>query len=459
MKKIVLLSFIFFYISTNAQVFDVETITQSGLNDRRINVVILSDGYQSNQLDQFITDATNFSNALFTETPYKEYKNYFNIHAIKVPSIESGANHPGTATNVTEPAHPVKSVDNYFGSTFDAFGNHRLLVSNNATVFNVLANNFPTYDIVLVLVNSPYYGGSGGEIAVASLHSSANQIAIHELGHSFVSLLDEYYPGDDNAREGINMTQETNPTNIVWTNWINKNGVGIYSYGDTGKAATWYRPHQNCKMQFLAAGLCPVCIEGTVEKIHSITTPIDSYSPENTGTIDLSEPVNFKVNTTAPLPNTLNISWTLNGTEINTEDFSISISKDDLTSGDNKLLATIEDKSPLLKVNNHETIHFSTTLWNINSKTLSIDDVSTNSFKIKLSPNPTTDILYFDVTSKSENYTVLINDISGKQLLSKRINYLNKQPQIQLNTLSSGIYLINFKFENGLNIYKKIIKK
>ena len=460
MKKTLLLCFISLCLTSNAQVFNIETITQSGSNDSRINIVILSDGYQSNELDQFVTDATNFSNALFAETPYKEYKNYFNVHAIKVPSNESGANHPGTATDVNEPAHPTLVVDNYFGSTFDAFDYHRLLVSNNATVFNVLANNFPTYDIVLVLVNSPYYGGSGGSgIAVASLDSSSNQIAIHELGHSFVDLIDEYYPGDDFTREGINMTQETDPSDVKWTNWINQNGVGIYPYGVSGKAANWYKPHQNCIMQYLNSSFCSVCTEATIEQIHSMTTPINNYSPENTGTINLSEPINFEVNTIAILPNTLDILWTLNGTEINNEDFSVSVSMDDLTTGNNKLLAIIEDKTTLVKTDDHETIHFSTILWNINSTTLSIDEVSTSRFEIKVSPNPTQDILNINVTGKNESYVVTVNDISGKQLIVKNINYLNKNPQIKLAQLPTGIYLVNFKFENGLNISKKIIKK
>ncbi|QVY67080.1 M64 family metallopeptidase [Polaribacter sp. Q13] len=459
MKKIVLLTLLFLSTFVNAQTFDIETIFQSGPNDSRINVVILSDGYQSNELGQFVTDATNFSNALFAETPYKEYKNYFNVHAIKVPSNESGANHPGTGTNVSEPAHPIKSVDNYFGSTFDAFGNHRLLVSNNATVFNVLANNFPSYDIVLVLVNSPYYGGSGGEIAVASLDVNSNQIAIHELGHSFVKLLDEYYATDDYLLEGINTTQETDPTKIKWTNWINKNGVGIYPYGETGTAASWYRPHQNCKMRRLNQPLCSVCTEATIEQIHSMTSPIDTYSPQNTGPIDLSTPIDFTINTINPLPNTLAISWTLNGTVVNSEDYTVSISKEDLVSGNNQLLATIEDKSALLKVDNHETIHFATTLWNINSSTLSIDDISTNSFDIKLFPNPTQDILYFDITNNNENYNVFISAISGKQLIQKKINNISGNQNIRIGALPSGVYFINFTFENGLKISKKIIKE
>ena len=119
MKKI---TFLLAFILSNvvaAQTFEVQSIYNSGPDDKRINLVILSDGYQASELGAFITDANSFTNALFAESPYLEYKNYFNVYAIKVPSNQSGASHPGTATDVTEPVIPVAVVDNYFGSTFD----------------------------------------------------------------------------------------------------------------------------------------------------------------------------------------------------------------------------------------------------------------------------------------------------------------------------------------------------
>ena len=151
------------FLSSHAQVFDVDTIQYSGNIHQRINLVILSDGYQEHELDKFIEDAKDFSDTFFSGTPYKEYRSFFNVFAIRVPSNESGANHPGTATDVTEPAHPIKEVDNYFGSTFDYYNIHRLLYPENTiAITNVLASNFPSYDQVVVLVNTPYYGGSGG---------------------------------------------------------------------------------------------------------------------------------------------------------------------------------------------------------------------------------------------------------------------------------------------------------
>jgi hypothetical protein len=460
MKKTVTFLLLLIYQISFSQAFDVETIFRSGSNESRINFVILSDGYQAAELNKFIRDATNFSDTLFNQSPFKEYKNYFNIQAIKVPSEESGATHPGNATDVKEPFHPVSTVNNYFESAFDSYGIHRLLVSNNSRVTTVLANNFPNYDIVLILVNTPYYGGSGGSFAVSSLHSSATEIVIHELGHSFTKLADEYYAGDQYSSEHINMTQETNPKDVKWKNWIDTNKIAIYKHCCGGKSENWYRPHQNCKMRYLGQPFCSVCIEATIEKIHSLTSAVDSFSPSNTGVVSFSDPMTFLVDLIEIIPNTLGIQWKLNGSVIHENVNSVVISSDDLSVGTNKLQATIKDISSFLKVENHETIHFETILWSINKTNLSIDEISENSFNIELFPNPTQEILYFNLTNKlEENYAVSINDISGKQMIYKNISYLDPKPQISLSELPAGIYVVHFSMENGLTVSSKIIKK
>ena len=74
-----------------SQVFDVDTIQFNGNTDTLINIVFLGDGYTQNQLEKFVDDASNGSEALFNELPYSNYQNYFNVFLIKVPSNESGA--------------------------------------------------------------------------------------------------------------------------------------------------------------------------------------------------------------------------------------------------------------------------------------------------------------------------------------------------------------------------------
>ena len=227
MKHLLLTILLIGFQHASAQVFNKETIKNSGNNDKRINLVILSEGYQTSELAQFKTDAVNFMDGMFNQSPFKEYANYFNVHILKVPSNESGADHPGTATNVTEPYNNLstKFVDTYFNATYDCFRTHWLRYyeidgysANNteAKINNVLASNFPTFDQALILVNSTEYGGSGGKFPMAYKGTWGTNVIMHELGHSLFNLKDEYYPGDILAAEAINMTQETNASLIRW---------------------------------------------------------------------------------------------------------------------------------------------------------------------------------------------------------------------------------------------------
>ncbi len=469
-RYLTLLIYLIFSLFSNAQVFDVETIKYEGDDDKRINLVILGDGYQASELNQFVIDATSFTNELFSQSPFLEYRDYFNVYAIKVPSNESGADHPATATDVTEPFTPITTADTYFNSTFDGFGFHRLLFygidwpSSNAArlkILSVLADNFPAYDSALILVNSTVYGGSGGEFPISSMATSANEIAIHELGHSLFNLLDEYYPGDGRLREDINATQESNPSLIKWKNWLNDDGVGIYTYGTSGEAATWNRPHQNCKMRYLGSPFCSVCKEGMVEKIHDLVSPVDSFSPNNNTPVENPTfPLDFELTLIKPNPNTLESVWTLNGATIGNNVDLVSLLATDLIDGNNTLTSVVTDNSSMLRVDNHETVHVNTVTWSINYSALSIDDIiaESNNYSISLYPNPTNSLLNFKFESNTDaDIKMNIISLDGKQLLSFIISSYESK-EIDISNFSSGIYVANFYANNALLTSRKIVK-
>jgi len=120
--------------------------------DYPINLVFLGDGFLESELQDFRDVAEEYATLLFTVDPFRKFGSFFNAFSISVPSNVSGA-----ATD------PNSLIDNYFGSTFGYAGIERLLVpTNNTAITNVLANYFPKYDQVFMLVNSATYGGSGG---------------------------------------------------------------------------------------------------------------------------------------------------------------------------------------------------------------------------------------------------------------------------------------------------------
>ncbi|MDD7886407.1 M64 family metallopeptidase [Flavivirga sp. 57AJ16] len=438
--------------------------------DKRINLVILSEGYQASELTKFKTDAESLVNDMFSQSPFAEYSDYFNVHIIKVPSNESGADHPGTATDVTEPKTPVETKDTYFNATFDAFNYHRYLFYGidytdaapaEAKIRSVLADNFPTYDQALILVNTNIYGGIGGEFPMASI--SSNEIAIHELGHSLFNLKDEYFLSDAvYYSEAINMTQETDPNLVKWKNWINENGISIYPYGATGVSATWYKPQDGdkCKMEKLDQPFCSVCKEGIIEKIHSLVSPIESYTPVSNTVSNPSFPIDFHLNLIKPIPNSLESSWTLNAVNFATNVDDVNILETDLNTGINNLTVVVTDNTTLLKVDNHETIHVYMVTWTIDNSSLGVKAIESdiNNLKLIMYPNPANTIANFKIESERDaRLKVDIISLDGKRVKTVPIsNYITQQ--VDISNLSEGIYIVNFYANKVLVASKKLVK-
>jgi hypothetical protein len=461
--------------STWSQVFNQETIKSSGDNDKRLNLVILSEGYQASELENFKADAVSYTNSMFTESPFMEYSNYFNVHIIYVPSNESGADHPGESTEPEEtpdePLSPITNVDTYFNATYDSYGAHRRLFyeidgyyanQTEVKINSVLADNFPTYDQALILVNSDEYGASGGEFPMSYNGYWGPKTVIHELGHSMFDLKDEYYPGDIFTEEAINMTKESDETLVKWKNWVGTDNVGVYQYTcTTGNCDEWYKPHENCIMEYINKSFCPVCTEGIIEKIHDLLPPINSFTPDNTSTINTATfPLDFELNLIKPNPNTLESEWILNSNTFATNQDLVSVNESDFQIGENTLTAVIVDNSPLLKVDNHETLHVSAVTWTIQYSTLGIETIesSSDNFEISMFPNPVSNIVNLAFESETiANLKVDIISMQGKILLSTSINNFKTTP-LDISSFSTGIYLTNFYSNNVLIASKRIVK-
>lgn len=372
----IFLSFAFSNVS--AQVFPTFYLQQKGSPDTLINIVVMGDGYTSGEQSKFETDAISFRDYFFSKTPYKQYSDYFNVIGIKVVSAESGATHPQTSSDGECKSQPISSASTYFGVNFDYGGIHRLAVpTKTSDVVNVLAANFPKYDIVVILSNTTYYGGSGGTFATSTLHSTANLISLHEIGHSFGLLADEYWAGDIYAREQPNMTANSNVATVKWKNWLNAGDnspynttVGVYPYGASDNSANWYKPANYCMMQYLADYLpfCPVCVQNIIERIHSYSNPILKYTPTVLDINSTDAKINFKLTELLkPVPNTLLINWQLDGNPLGDYNAdSVVITQSELADGPHQLRVTVEDTTSLLRVDNHKTVHSNNVVWNIN---------------------------------------------------------------------------------------------
>lgn len=264
------------------QEFPIDTIRYSGPS--AINMVLVGDGFTSNQYDQFKTYAQDCVDYMFRMTPYNNYKEWFNVYFIKVDSRESGTSHPGYPSGTCPEGSPlpISHYDTYFGVELDAFGIHRLPCVTNNKIYELLNALVPGYDIAGVLANTKEYGGSGGDILVTTVNEQSNEIFMHELGHTFGKVLDEYYAGDGYLRESPNTskyyTQETSP----WGVWWGQSGVGAFKIGGSALGNTYYKPvNGTCKMEYLGKAFCPVCREQLIKQIHNHVNMIASYEPNS----------------------------------------------------------------------------------------------------------------------------------------------------------------------------------
>lgn len=248
------------------QILPLEVIHYSGSPSEVTNMVILGDGYTLDDQGKFVNDAKKAITEMLSQPPWSDYRESINVYAIKVVSNVAGASRD-----------PDNLIDNYFGSSYWSFDIERLLVAwRSGRVSSVLMSNTPFYDIGVIVVNDDKYGGSGGAFAVFSTNQASAEIMIHELGHSFVNLADEYWAGDQYAREMANMTRNTDSEKIKWREFLNRNGVGIYPHEES---PTWHRPHQNCKMRFLGRPFCDVCSHELEGQLQLLSTPPDPDRP------------------------------------------------------------------------------------------------------------------------------------------------------------------------------------
>lgn len=161
------------------------TIQKTGEPETRVDFLILGDGYTANEAKKFERDARRLTETLFATSPFKENRKSFNVWAISPPAAESGVSRPSTGIYRDSP----------IGATYDAFGSERyVLTFDNRSLRR--AAQFAPYEFIEVLVNNRTYGGGGIfnlYSTVAADNAFANYVFVHEFGHHFAALADEYY--------------------------------------------------------------------------------------------------------------------------------------------------------------------------------------------------------------------------------------------------------------------------
>ena len=239
---------------------------------KAVDIVILPEGYTQAEMGKFIKDCDFFVKSMFSYAPYDRYRESFNIRGVMAPSAESGCTMPGD--------HIYKNTVMHF--SFWTFDSERYCMSTDNRDIRNLAGQVP-YDQIYILVNTEKYGGGGiynFYCSSASSNGFSSDVIIHEFGHGFAGLADEYYndeTGYDHMYNLILEPWEPNITTLVdfsnkWGDMLNKKTpvptprepkfeqtIGVFEGGGY-EPKGMYSPHMDCLMKtFKGHDFCPVC--------------------------------------------------------------------------------------------------------------------------------------------------------------------------------------------------------
>lgn len=259
-------------------------LLKSGDEAEKIDIAILAEGYTPEEMDLFYADADSTVASLFYYEPFKSNRDKFNIVAVASPSHDSGVSIPRNKD----------WKQTAFGSHFDSFYSDRYLTIDRVKSIHDALAGIP-YEHIIILANTDTYGGGGiynSYLLAMAHHRLTRPVVVHEFGHSFGGLTDEYFYENDMMSDyyPTNIEPwEQNVTTLVdfdskWKDMMKKKTpvptakedaekypVGVYEGGGYSAKGV-YRPAYDCRMRTNECPeFCPVCRR-------AITRVIDFYT-------------------------------------------------------------------------------------------------------------------------------------------------------------------------------------
>lgn len=258
-------------------------LLRSGSAQDKIDVAIVAEGYTAQQADLFYADAQKAVNAILSHEPFKHMADRFNFIAVAAASADSDVSVPkeGLWRNTALSSH------------FSTFYSDRYLTTLHQRDLHNLLARIP-YEHIIILANTDTYGGGGiynAYTLTTAHHTKFEPVVVHEFGHSFAGLADEYYYDDqyENYYSSDREPWEQNLTTLKdfgakWQDLLPRgtqiptppnerkvNRIGVYEGGGYMSKGV-YRAYQDCRMKTNeCAAFCPVCQR-------AITRMIDFYT-------------------------------------------------------------------------------------------------------------------------------------------------------------------------------------
>jgi len=231
----------------------------------KVDLLVLGDGYTAAERRKFEQDARRFMEALFSTSPFREHKKDFNVWGLCPAAEDSGVSRPSSGIYRRSPV----------GAAYDTFGTERYVLTTENRALRDVAS-FAPYEFIEILVNGQTYGGGGifnqyATVAIDNLWAA--YVGVHEFGHQFAALADEYYTSDvaylpaENRTEPWepNVTALLDPANLKWKDLVAA-GTPVPTPWDKEEFDRFERDIQRQRKELRAAGKPEAEIDGLFRK-------------------------------------------------------------------------------------------------------------------------------------------------------------------------------------------------
>ena len=304
----------------------VEVLHESGPPSRRIDVAVMGDGFTVASRDQKLERkwADLCVDVLFSESAFDEYRDYFNYYFVRLVSEDEKVDpliseeRKAEIDEKNKRRSKKKKYDYITALDCKEAGPQKQVMADRAKVFHWLGvANADTPGcgddgIVIAFARFGILGMGGG--GVANVGRPDKSVTVHEFGHAFVGLLDEYTNNPGTPRWAIRAPNATSDvTDVPWQHFLDAKvkGVEVIEGGATFVKGVW-RPAKSCAMNSAGAtGFCPVCREAAVLAIYRYVSPIDTTSPPTSTELKVVEGDDtvLAVTPMQPRRHDLEVSW------------------------------------------------------------------------------------------------------------------------------------------------------
>lgn len=278
---------------------------EHGPASNRVDVAIMGDGYQLDEMKGFDKLAKDTLSLFERQKTFREYYSYFNFHRVALVSKDNGVDGFGRKNDTALDGHTTGTIAGHVGVSGKLVG-------------EMLDEMGEHDDLAIVYVKQGILGTGGN--GYATIGGRDDKTTIHEWGHAFANLGDEYSTKTHDrgsVSNRVNVSKTDDPKRVPWAHWIDAKtpGVGVYEGASGQVRGAWKPTASGCVMES-GEFFCEPCRESLVLHIYAHVDPIESCTPPPHSRtqetyIELVEfkPAEFEVIVMRPKTHNLEVSW------------------------------------------------------------------------------------------------------------------------------------------------------